>query len=616
MTQPSAPDTGYVSGRFLEDLLRSLSRTRIDVASLLDGLDIDRQGLRSGHPLIEWDVFVEILCRLESQAGGAAELQRLGEEVANLKPAAILRRLAGWSASPAALYRAAAGWALRRAIPLLRSDVARLEGGRVCVTVTIPAPHRPSPALLHLAAGALRGAPRILGLPDAIVSADVQPSRAVFTVLPPSSGTVGARIRRAFRALFSARAAYDQLEIQQGELQTHFVELRAAYAVLEESEARHRILSEAAVDIVSEIGRDGQIQYASPSLERLTGFRPDEVIGRVFTEWVHPDDMRVVTDELEALFRDGRVARSVFRLQTKSEGWRWFEIEANTYRASDDDPRAVAVVRDVNDRMELESERERSREILEREVARRTEQLERRNRELRELQALLLQAERLGIAQDLAGQVAHSIRNPLGALIGHIQLALRDGGSNAERLGRALDLACRVRDVTTRTLELYREGKVNLAPLSAAHVLDEVANDLEGRVVLSSVNLRLDVQEGLPELQADPALLGSALVAIAENAIQAMEGGGDLKLSARRASGGEAIEFRVTDNGPGIPAETRERIFDPFFTTKAEGTGLGLAIARGVVQGHDGELDVQDRPGGGTIVAVTIPTQPRGESPS
>jgi PAS domain S-box-containing protein len=605
---------GSVSGRFLEDLLRALSRRRVDVGRLLVGLPVDREELREGHPQVPWDVFVELMSRLEFEVGGPRELQDLGECVTELKPAAILRRLAGLSASPLTLYRVAARWALRRAIPLLEHGIEVLDDGRVRVTAVIPAPHRPCPQLLHLAVGVLRAAPRILDLPPAVVHAEVQPSRARYSLVLPSSGTLGARVGRAVRALFSARAAFDQLEVQEGELQNRLVELQAAYAVLQESEGRHRALTDSAIDIITELGRDGRIQYMSPSLQEVTGHRPDELVESHFADWVHPEDGEALEREFQAALDAGGDGRSIFRARHQQGGWVWLEGEARRYDTSDGELRMVAILRNVNDRMALESERERHRQTLEQEVTRRTEQLERRNRDLRELQSLLLQAERLGTAQDLAGQIAHSINNPLGALIGNVQLALGEPRGREERLERMLELACRVRDVVSRTLELYREGKVNRSPENPQRILDEVANELEGRAILRNVELRVSPEPDLPRLETDRQLLISALVCVAENGIEAMEEGGELELGAGRAraeSGSEAVEFRISDTGPGVPDALRETMFDPFITTKTSGTGLGLAIARGVVQGHGGRIQVSNRPGGGTTIRVEIPLAPR-----
>ncbi|MGH0035017.1 MAG: two-component system sensor histidine kinase NtrB [Myxococcota bacterium] len=619
MEAPQETKEGYVSGRMLDDVLRALARRRIDVPGLLVGLPVDRDALRRGHPLVDWDVFVEIMARLEFEVGGPRGLQDLGERVAELKPAVILRRLAGLSASPVLLYRAAERWALRRAIPLLANRIEKVDRNRLRVVCSIPEPHRPCPQLLHLATGVLRAAPRILDLPEAAVSADVQPARAEYAVFLPDSGTLGARAIRAFRALFSARAAFDQLETQQGEIQRHFLELRAAYAVLEESEARHRALTETAVDIVFELDTEATVTYVSPSTEELTGYRPDQLMGTDLGRWLHPDDVEAAEREFEHTLLSGSGSRPIFRVRHRRGGWLSMEIEGRTYRAADGELRLVAICRDVSERIRLEAERQQYQQELEEEVERRTAQLERRNRELRELQSLLLHAERMGAAQDLAGRIAHSIHNPLGALIGHLQLALRAGGGERsdEVLERALGLAVRVSDVVKRVLNLFREGKADLRSEDSSAILDELTRELEGRALLGDVEVEVCNPEKPTPVLADRTLLVSALTALAQNSLESMEQGGHLRLSAAPDASRDRVVFEVEDDGPGVPADVRAHVFDPFFTTKRTGSGLGLAIAKGVVTGHGGEIELlpgqRDR---GTLVRVSIPNQgPPAERP-
>jgi len=610
-----AHERGYVSGRFLEDFLKVLGRRRVDLHTILEGLPVDRDALREGHPLVAWDVFVEMLSRLEFEVGGPRGLQDLGEDVTELRPARILRRLAGLSASPLLLYRVGARWAVRRALPLVETRIERVDESRMRVVCLIPEAYRPCPQLFHIATGVLRGTPRILDLPDSVVTGDIQPARAEYSVFLPGSGTLGARVRRAFRALFSARAAFDQLELQQGELQRHFLELRAAYAVLEESEARHRALTETAVDMVVECDPDTVVSYVSPSAEELTGYRPDQLVGTSFERWLHPDDVDAAEREFEHTLLVGTGTRPIFRIRHRRGGWLSMEIEARTYRAADGELRLVGILRDVSERIRLETERQRYQRELEEEVERRTEQIERRNRELRELQSLLLHAERMGTAQDLAGRVAHSIHNPLGALIGHLQLALRrtTESSNREVLERALALSVRVSDVVKRILSLYRDGKADLCAEDGAAILRQVSDELEARALLGSVEVRLEIAREPVPVWADRTLLVSALTAVTQNALESMSDGGRLRLSVALSPDRTQTVFEVEDDGPGIAPEVLPHVFDPFFTTKRTGSGLGLAIARGVVRGHEGQMELLSGPGRkGTLVRLEIPsTGPR-----
>ncbi len=610
MAANPAEPAGYVSGRFLNDFLSALARRVPDQRPLLEGLDLDRESLRQGHPLVDWEVFVEILARLEFEVDGARGLEELGEGVAELKPARILRRLAGLSASPVRLYRVAERWALRRAIPLLENRIDVLEDGRLRVVCVIPPAYRPCPQLFHMATGILRAAPRMLDLPDAVVSSDVQPARGEYVVALPGSGTLGARLRRALRSLVSARAAFDQLEVQQGEVERHFVELRAAYAVLEESEARHRALTETAVDIVVEFDTEGSISYISPSTLEILGHRPDELIGSRFDHWLHEDDLEAAEREFEHTLMAGSGTRPIFRVRHRRGGWIAMELEGRTYRAADGELRLVAILRDVSERIRMEEERRRYQRELEEEVERRTGQLERRNRELRELQSLLLHAERLGTAQDLTARVAHSIHNPLGALIGHLQMALRsDLREDAnEVIERALGLSVRVSDVVKRILGLYRDGKADRAPIDVRDVLRDVSDELAERASLGHLEVAFEGPDTALSVFADRALLVSALTALAHNAVESMRDGGRLRVGAAPGPDPGSVVFEVEDDGPGIAPEVRDQVFDPFFTTKRTGAGLGLAIARGVVQGHLGTIELESRPEReGTLVRVMIP---------
>ena len=100
-------------------------------------------------------------------------------------------------------------------------------------------------------------------------------------------------------------------------------------------------------------------------------------------------------------------------------------------------------------------------------------------------------------------------------------------------------------------------------------------------------------------------LLVSAVVYLVANAIEAMPGGGEIRLSARTVEGG--VEIEVADHGVGIPADVQPRVFDLYFTTRREGTGIGLAVVRQVVQLHGGRVALDSSPGQGTRVTMTLP---------
>jgi signal transduction histidine kinase len=257
--------------------------------------------------------------------------------------------------------------------------------------------------------------------------------------------------------------------------------------------------------------------------------------------------------------------------------------------------------------LRLDEERLERAASLEREVRLRTMQLEARNRELRELQSRLLRVERLAAAEDFGGAVAHAVNNPLMALIGTVNLSLEGSAEPNPTLERIRQLANRIEGVVSETLRLVREGELQLEPVSAAAILAQVRDDLSGPAAAGNVAIELKADPRLPPIFADRALLVAALVSIGENAIEAMRRGGQLYIESEMLSDAEVVAFRISDTGPGIPRELRERIFEPFFTTRPSGTGLGLAIAQRAIRGHSGRIQIDDRPGGGAVISVEVP---------
>ncbi len=244
---------------------------------------------------------------------------------------------------------------------------------------------------------------------------------------------------------------------------------------------------------------------------------------------------------------------------------------------------------------------------LEHVVAERTSELEARSEQLRVLQSQLIQAERLGVAQDLAGSVAHAINNPLTALIGQVQMMLEGSDPPDPGLERLHQVALRIRDVVTRTLQLFRQGELDLSREDPRQILSDVAASLRPLAEHAGVHIEQKYEAEIPALEADGALLRAALGSLAENAVEASHRGTTVELELALVPSMRVIEFRIADAGPGISPALLAKVFEPFFTTKSGGTGLGLAIAQGVVAGHHGRLRLLPRPGGGTIAAVELP---------
>src|SRR5262249_40898430 len=145
---------------------------------------------------------------------------------------------------------------------------------------------------------------------------------------------------------------------------------------------------------------------------------------------------------------------------------------------------------------------------------------------------------------------------------------------------------------------------LDLQPVEVAKLVHHVCELLRPEAAVRGVEIVMQVDPSLPVLQGDPDRLTQALVNLVINAIQAIDGGGRVEVSARALAEEDLITIAVRDTGPGIAQDKQSAIFDPFFTTKAEGTGLGLWIVQQIVTAHGGIVAASNPPGGGALFAV------------
>jgi two-component system NtrC family sensor kinase len=143
--------------------------------------------------------------------------------------------------------------------------------------------------------------------------------------------------------------------------------------------------------------------------------------------------------------------------------------------------------------------------------------------------------------------------------------------------------------------------------LDLSDVINASAKLLVHQQRSGKIDLRIETSDNLPPVMGDPGQLQQAIITLATNAVDAMQGGGVLTISSR--CDGKNLLVEVSDTGVGIPPENIAKIFEPFFTTKevGQGTGLGLAVCYGILTEHGGSLDVQSAPEAGTTFTITLP---------
>lgn len=229
---------------------------------------------------------------------------------------------------------------------------------------------------------------------------------------------------------------------------------------------------------------------------------------------------------------------------------------------------------------------------------------------LREKQAQLVEAEKLAAIGKLAAGIAHEINNPLTSVLTFSNLMLEQCGKDDPRRDRLKLMAReteRARNIVRQLLNFGREIIIKPEKISINRPLQEIIDSLSGQEAFKGIELRMSLEEPLPEVHADPAQIGQVVLNMMLNAIHAITPPGTIEVATR--TNGTNVEMSITDSGRGIPREHLNRIFDPFFTTKemTKGTGLGLAVSYGIIKKHGGDIEVASGENGGTTFTVRLP---------
>jgi two-component system NtrC family sensor kinase len=236
-----------------------------------------------------------------------------------------------------------------------------------------------------------------------------------------------------------------------------------------------------------------------------------------------------------------------------------------------------------------------------------------RDHKLREMTAdRLTQAEKQISIGRLAAGVAHEINNPLTAILSLSSLWLRR--MSADDPGREdvqiiVNETSRCREIVRSLLDFARERPIEKSIVDVNPIVRESVLLASKCVQVADVRIEQGISESPLMVNADRKLLQQVFLNVLLNAGEATGPAGVVRVETDEDSSGGFVQIRIIDNGRGIPKEQLNRIFEPFFTTKGigRGTGLGLSVSLGIIQKHDGTIEIQSREGRGTTVTVLLP---------
>ena len=240
--------------------------------------------------------------------------------------------------------------------------------------------------------------------------------------------------------------------------------------------------------------------------------------------------------------------------------------------------------------------------------------------EARQLQDRLTHFSRLSTMGEMAAGLAHEINQPLSAIATYAQASQRflkqpepDIAEVVAALEQINTQALRAGEVIRRLRNFVKNREVKREAVDCSRLLDDLRTLAETDARLHNIRLRIDVDDALPTVYADPIQLQQVVLNLVRNAIDAMadapEDRREVVLMTRRSEDGE-IEITVADHGSGLAPEATEHLFNPFFTTKSGGTGLGLAISKSIVRAHGGRLWHTPNEGSGARFHFTLPVSP------
>ena len=303
-------------------------------------------------------------------------------------------------------------------------------------------------------------------------------------------------------------------------------------------------------------------------------------------QFIHPEDRPAVQAAMGSSIEKRVPCDVEFRILRADGALR--HISANAMVIRDDQGQAarmIGVSRDITDQVEAESERRR-------------------------LRVELQHVEKLESIGSLAGGVAHDMNNVLAAILVSAEL-LRgrqaDGDPAVKLLDAILHAGQRGRDLVKALTDFARKDLEERHPFDLNEVVRKEV-DLLRRTTLQKIRFDLVLGGDLPKTLGDASAVGSAIMNLSVNALDAMPDGGTLTIATRKLEG-DLVELSIADTGCGMTPDVKAKAMEPFFTTKpaGKGTGLGLARVYGIAKAHGGTLDLSSEPGRGTTVVLRLP---------
>jgi len=333
-------------------------------------------------------------------------------------------------------------------------------------------------------------------------------------------------------------------------------------------------------DKIFDLSKDGIINYVSRDVKKDGGIISEKFGGKHFSDFVDEENRQFVLDIWEYAKR-GIFTPYEMTVTAKDGSRRNLLITPRPVKGTD---RYILVQRDIT--------------------------------QFKALEKKFYESQQLAAIGQLSAGIAHEVRNPLSSIKMSLQILekrLRPEGNDLKRFEIARREVEHLETLVNDILIYAKPSDPAKKPSGIKEIIDHALAMAEKSVADKHIRIEKTFAKGLPPLNADPAMLEQAFLNIYQNAIDSMESGGKLAISARQD--GKRVLVEIKDDGCGISKEDMPYIFNPFFTKKSYGTGLGLAQIKKIIDLHQGTIEILSQKGKGTGVVVTLPAQTEKQGP-
>jgi PAS domain S-box-containing protein len=350
-------------------------------------------------------------------------------------------------------------------------------------------------------------------------------------------------------------------------------------------------LIESSVDGIIAADMKGNIFIFNKGAEVLTGYKADEVIGKLHITKIYREG---VAKEIMKKLRSQDYGGVGKFIPTQMSAINKFGQEipiqlsaALIYNGSGQEIASVGIFTDLRPRLNME-------------------------RKLQETHLQLVSSEKMASLGKLAAGIAHEINNPLGGILIYSSLMMEDLPQEDPRRGdlvRIVQEAGRCKEIVKSLLEFARQTEPKMEPTDVNRAISDGLFFLVNQALFHNIHIVKNLDSFLPFVPANAGQLKQVFMNIIVNAAEAMHGNGTLTIRTFPSPDRKTVFVEFTDTGEGIPPENLTRIFDPFFTTKevGKGTGLGLATSYGIIEDHGGKISVKSQVGEGTTFTIELP---------